>query len=233
MTKINLALILFLSAISSLKLRAQDPHFSQYFNTPLYINPANAGNGIEYMRATVIYRNQWASVASPFVTEGFMVDKTVNRLGFGLYAVKNSAGKASLKQLNISGVLSYNQPFLENNQISGALQIGMLHKSFDPSEMTFDSQFNEDVGFDPAVNSGEVFTYTSITRPDIGIGLMWQHGFGNKKINFKPFAGISFSHINKPSETFIVSNNKLPIKSALNFGAGILLKDNFELRPSV
>ncbi|HKR07101.1 MAG TPA: PorP/SprF family type IX secretion system membrane protein [Bacteroidia bacterium] len=233
MTRIITRIIFFISAFTCLKTNAQDPHFSQYFNTPLYVNPANAGNGIEYMRATLIYRNQWASVATPFVTEGFMIDKTVNRLGFGFFAVKNSAGKASLKQLNLAGVLSYNQPLGENNQVSGALQIGMLHKSFDPSEMTFDSQFNEDIGFDPSVSSGEEFTYTSITRPDAGIGFMWQHGFGNKKINFKPFAGFSFNHINKPSETFIVSGNKLPVKSNFNFGAGIMLKDNLELRPSV
>jgi type IX secretion system PorP/SprF family membrane protein len=233
MTRTITRIIFFISAFGCLNLKAQDPHFSQYFNAPLFVNPANAGNGIEYMRATLIYRNQWASVATPFVTEGFMVDKTVNRLGFGFLVVKNSAGKASLKQLNLAGALSYNQPLREDNQITGALQIGMLHKSFDPNEMTFDSQFNEDTGFDPSISSGEIYTYTSMTRPDVGIGFMWQHGFGNKKINFKPYGGISFAHINKPSETFIASDNKLPVKSTLNMGAGIMLKDNLELRPSV
>src|SRR6185295_19518334 len=124
MNRINTRIIFFISAFSYLQTNAQDPHFSQYFNTPLYINPANAGNGIEYMRATLIYRNQWASVATPFVTEGFMVDKTVNRLGFGFFAVKNSAGKSSLKQLSLAGILNYNQPIGENNTISGAVQVG-------------------------------------------------------------------------------------------------------------
>src|ERR1041384_1623445 len=110
MNKVIIRIIYFISAFSYLNTKAQDPHFSQYFNTPLYLNPANAGNGIEYMRATLIYRNQWASVSSPFITEGFLVDKKVNKLGFGFCAVKNSAGKSSLKQLNIEGVLSYNQP---------------------------------------------------------------------------------------------------------------------------
>ncbi|MEO5571742.1 MAG: PorP/SprF family type IX secretion system membrane protein [Bacteroidia bacterium] len=233
MVKLISRIIFFISACSYLNVNGQDPHFSQYFNTPLYVNPANAGNGIEYMRATLVYRNQWASVASPFVTEGFLIDKTVNRLGFGFFAVKNSAGKSSLKQLNLAGTLNYNLPLGETNQISGALQIGMLHKSFNPSEMTFDSQFNEDTGFDPTVSSGEIFTYTSITRPDVGIGIMWQHGFGNKKINFKPYGGFSIAHINNPSETFIISENKLPAKYSFNFGAGIMLKENLELRPSV
>jgi type IX secretion system PorP/SprF family membrane protein len=233
MNRIITRIIFFISAFSyPLLADAQDPHFSQYFNAPLYVNPANAGNGIEYMRATLIYRNQWASVANPFVTEGFLIDKKVNRLGLGFLAVKNSAGKSSIKQLQLAGVLSYNQPIGEDNQISGALQFGMLHKSFNPSEMTFDSQFSEDTGFDPMISSGEIFTYTNITRPDIGIGLMWQRGFGNKKINFKPFGGFSIAHLNKPSESFIASDNKLPVKSSFNFGAGIMLKENLELRPS-
>src|SRR6188768_1352132 len=103
MIKLISRIIFFITACSYLNVNGQDPHFSQYFNTPLYVNPANAGNGIEYMRATLIYRNQWASVASPFVTEGFLIDKTVNRLGFGFLAVKNSAGKSSIKQLQLAG----------------------------------------------------------------------------------------------------------------------------------
>lgn len=233
MKKILLHTFLLFTVSSYVAVKAQDPHFSQYFNTPLYVNPANAGNGIEYMRATLIYRNQWASVASPFVTEGLMVDKKVNKIGFGFLVVKNSAGKSSLKQLNLAGTLSYNQPIGDNNQVTGALQVGMLHKSFDPSDMTFDNQYSEDLGFDPAASTGEVFTNTSITRPDVGAGIMWQRGFTKPKIKFKPFVGLAISHLNKPSETFIVDDNKLPVKSTINFGAGIMLKKNIELKPSV
>lgn len=233
MGRIFTRIILLLFACGYLTVHAQDPHYSQYFNTPLFVNPANAGNGIEHMRATLIYRNQWASVANPFVTEGFMIDKKVHKVGFGFLVTKNSAGKAGLKQLNLSGVMSYNQPLGENHQLTGALQVGMNNKSFDPSQMTFDSQFAEDIGFDPAVSSGEVFTNTSITRPDLGAGFMWQRGFGMQKIKFKPFIGVAFLHLNRPSETFIVDENKLPVKSTYNLGAGIMVKENIEVRPSI
>lgn len=228
---IRIILLLFTGCMFSAK--AQDVRFSQFINAPLYVNPANAGNGIEYMRATLIYRNQWASVASPFVTEGFMIDKKVNKIGFGFYVVKNSAGKSSLKQLNLAGTMSYNQPIGENNQITGAIQLGMMHKSFDPSEMTFDSQYSEDLGFDPSANSGEIFTNTSITRPDLGAGFMWQRGFGKPKLKFKPFVGFAFSHLNKPSETFIVDQNKLPVRTTINFGAGFMIKENVEIKPAM
>ena len=47
--------------------RAQSLHFSQYFNTPLLINPANTGFNPDYdYRVGVNYRNQWASVGNPY-----------------------------------------------------------------------------------------------------------------------------------------------------------------------
>src|SRR5215813_2231473 len=49
---------------------AQDLHFSQYFNTPLLVNPANTGFApdVDY-RVGINYRNQWASITpNPYKT---------------------------------------------------------------------------------------------------------------------------------------------------------------------
>jgi len=47
--------------------QAQDIHFSQINETPLLINPANAGLGCD-MRAILNYRTQWSSVTTPYKT---------------------------------------------------------------------------------------------------------------------------------------------------------------------
>jgi len=210
---------------------AQDPHFSQYGNLPLYLNPAHSGNGIEHMRATIVYRNQWASVANPFTTQGFLIDKKVNRLGFGFQIIKNGAGAESIKQLNLSGTLGYNMPVSKESVLSGGFQVGMINKNFNPANLSFDNQYVDDVGFDPNISNGEVFTNTSITRPDLSAGLMYQRGYGNRKIKFKPFGGISFAHINRPRETFIIDDNRMPVRKTFHAGAGVVLKENIELRP--
>src|SRR6476660_596977 len=52
------------------KLYAQDLHFSQYFNSPLRVNPANTGFApdVDY-RVGLNYRNQWASITpNPYKT---------------------------------------------------------------------------------------------------------------------------------------------------------------------
>jgi len=55
-----LTLTLILAAISySNDLKAQDPHFSQFYAAPLYLNPALAGTSAGNYRVGVNYRDQW------------------------------------------------------------------------------------------------------------------------------------------------------------------------------
>src|SRR5881392_4144784 len=62
--------LLFVMATGSLRLSAQDLHFSQFFNSPLTTNPANTGflpDG-DY-RLGINYRNQWSTIMSvPYKT---------------------------------------------------------------------------------------------------------------------------------------------------------------------
>lgn len=212
----------------------QDARFSQYFNNTLSLNPGTAGNGIEYIRVTGIYRNQWAGVGNPFTTQGFAVDKVVNRVGLGGIITRNGAGDAGIRTLSIAGNLSYNLPLGDAKEhiLSAGVQVGIFNKSFDQSKMSFDNQYNPDAGYDPSISSGEIFTNTSITRPDVNVGIFWQRGWLNKDIRFKPFAGISLAHINRPNETFIIDNNKMPVKKSFYFGAGFMISDRAEIRPS-
>ncbi|MDQ3050875.1 MAG: PorP/SprF family type IX secretion system membrane protein [Bacteroidota bacterium] len=231
-TLFQLAVIFLL--IASLKSSAQDSRFSQYFNNPLLLNPAMAGNGIEYIRVTAIYRTQWAGMGTPFTTQGFAVDKVVNRIGIGAVITRNSAGDASMRTLNFVGNLSYHLPVGSRkiNTLSGGIQIGVVNKSFDPSKLTFDNQYNPDAGYDPNMSSGEDFSATSVTRPDLNIGFGWQRGWMKKDVRFKPFLGLSYSHLTKPDETFIMEATKVHRKRTVYGGAGYLFESGFEIRPS-
>ncbi len=230
-----LLLFTFLILIMPALLFGQDAHFSQFFNNQLMINPALAGNGIEYIRVTAIYRNQWAGMGTPFTTQGIAVDKVVNRIGIGAAMTRNSAGDASMRTLNFVGNLAYHLPLDADkiNTLSGGIQLGIVNKSFDPSKLTFDNQYNPDAGYDPNMGSGEEFTTTSVTRPDLNVGFVYQRGWLNNEVKFKPFAGIGYSHINRPDETFIMEVTKVHMKRTVYAGAGFMLKSNLEIRPSL
>ena len=55
-------------------LNAQDVHFSQYYNTPAFVNPANVGAFNGDLRGIINYRNQWSSIDSPFETAAFSLE---------------------------------------------------------------------------------------------------------------------------------------------------------------
>ncbi len=210
---------------------AQDPHFSQYFNLPVNYNPAWAGQGVENIRLTGIYRNQWPSLGNSINTQGVQFDKQVSRVGLGFLILKNSAGPASLKRLQLGGTVSYRIKF-GVHQIATGINVGFIQKSFDPSKMTFDDQYQEDLGYTGDVPTNEVFSFTHVTRPDLGGGFLWTMGEGGNS-KWKPFAGASLMHINKAKEVFIEEENTTPIKTVFQAGTKVIMNEKVELKPSI
>lgn len=224
----------FLVAFSA-RLNAQDPHLSQYFNVPVFYNPALAGSEIQNMRIALDYRNQWIAPGVSFKTQTIALDKIVNRVGFGLMINKNSAGKDGFSRLSILGGISYTARFGDKklNRLTAGFQVGVLQKSFNPANLTFDNQYTPDIGYDPSASSGETFANTKVSRPDVNAGLNYSYGLGNGEVKVKPFAGVSFAHINKPNESFIEENNSNPIRTTVYGGAAIRCSDILELKPLV
>src|SRR6478672_8878432 len=57
--------------------KAQDAHFSQYNETPVILNPALSCTAYD-TRIIANYKNQWASVTSPFQTYGISIEQAFN-----------------------------------------------------------------------------------------------------------------------------------------------------------
>ncbi|MBK7967144.1 MAG: PorP/SprF family type IX secretion system membrane protein [Bacteroidetes bacterium] len=140
MRKLITYLLLFICCFAARNMNAQDPHYTQAHRIPTWYNPAAAGHGVEHIRLTMLYRNQWSSVMSPFKTQGLFFDKQVSKVGLGANLVNNSAGEAGIRQLFLNGQLSYRYAF-GKNVIASGLQVGLIQKSFDHSKMTFDDQY--------------------------------------------------------------------------------------------
>lgn len=226
--------LLFTILLSVVVATAQDARFSQYYNAPLTLNPALAGNGIEYIRVSALYRTQWAGMGTPFTTQGLAVDKVVGKVGIGANILRNAAGDGGIRNLHFSGNLSYHL-HLGNEKIhtlSAGVQVGIINRSFDESKLTYDNQYNPDVGYDPTLSSNEIYTSTNITRPDVNLGILWQRGWNNKDLVFRPYVGFSLFHITRPPISFIDSDDRMPIKQTYMAGAGLMVSDQFEITPS-
>src|ERR1043165_3363086 len=65
---VKIVLAAALMAMQSIRLSAQDIHFSQFFEAPLYRNPALAGVVNADFRVQTVYRSQWNSIANAYKT---------------------------------------------------------------------------------------------------------------------------------------------------------------------
>src|SRR5436853_7389770 len=69
-----------------------DPHFSQYYVYPAWLNPALTGAFDGDYRITGIYRSQWGNISSPFSTPGLAADFTTNKnSNFGASVLNQTA----------------------------------------------------------------------------------------------------------------------------------------------
>ncbi|MCZ2224866.1 MAG: PorP/SprF family type IX secretion system membrane protein [Chitinophagales bacterium] len=212
------------------QIHAQDLHFSQYFNAPLLVNPANTGFNPDFdYRVGGNYRNQWASISSyPYKTMNIwgdaqlFTDRFENAwVGVGGALLKDVAGSGSLTSTKAYASVAYHQLLGYSSLLSAGFNIGFTQKRIDISKLTFNSQWNGKF-FDINLPSGEPFSYnsTSYFSLQAGINYSWFVN-DNLYLNF----GISASNINRPNESFFdKKNNNTKVDPRYTFFANGSLK---------
>ena len=219
---------------------AQDLHFSQYFNAPLLVNPANTGFNPDYdFRIGGNYRNQWATVGNPYKTMSVWGDTKLftNRfengwLGAGFSLVKDAAGAGSLSATTAVATVAYHQMLGYNSLLSAGFGLGYVNKRIDISKLTFDNQWNGKF-FDLTLPSNEPFAYSQASYLDLQMGLNYAY-FASENVYFN--AGLSISHVNTPRETFFdpaVSNNRLNRRFTAFANASIKIQNLWIVNPNV
>lgn len=237
--KINILVILMLTVVQ-VKLSAQDLHFSQYYNAPLLVNPANTGFNPDYdYRVGGNYRNQWASVGNPYKTMSAWGDTKLftNRfedgwMGVGVSLLKDVAGSGSLSSTRGYATVAWHQMLGYNSLLSGGFGLGFVSKRIDISKLSFDDQWNGSF-FDVTIPSNEPFAYSQSTYLDLQMGLNYAY-FASENVYFN--AGISIMHINTPRESFFdpsVSDNRVPRRITGFVNSNIKIQDLWILNPNL
>lgn len=214
---------------------AQDIHFSQYYASPLTLNPALTGKFNGTYRFEAIYRNQWASVTVPYVTYSGSADFGLFRnslgndvVGLGVMVYSDQSGDGHLTAQTAMLSLAYHKALDRQNrhQLSVGFQGGMVQKRIDETQLDFEDEW-DDSGFNWI--TGEQIT-DAITYSDFNAGFLWNSNFSD---NFDLYAGFSYNHITEPSETFLNQANTLDSRYAFHAGMNIGIGDNVNLLPSI
>ncbi len=95
--------------LSSLTIKGQDPHFSQFYANPLYLGPSFAG-ATEGGRVAAHYRNQWFDLGAKFNTYSISYDYYFSSFnsGVGVNVIQDVAGTSQLGVLQAGLHYSYN-----------------------------------------------------------------------------------------------------------------------------
>jgi len=189
-------------------LSGQDIHYSQFFNSPLNLNPALTGiyNGDARLHAN--YKNQWASVPVDYTSADLGGDfklRTGDKghfLGYGALLNYDTAGDLGLGWTGGNLFLSYSLRLSEKSLLTPGVTGGYYQRSYNPANAISGSQWG---GKGIEVGSGaEVLTTDNINFFDLGVGLnyRWQK-------EYRKFfdLGASLLHLTRPSQKFETSRS--------------------------
>jgi type IX secretion system PorP/SprF family membrane protein len=187
---------------------AQDPNFSQFFASPLTLNPALTGKFDGVYRIAGNYRNQWPTIPNAFTTKTVSIDfgilknklVDIDQLGIGILGVTDRAGDGVLVT-NYGGLsLAYHKGLDEDgfHQIGAGFQGTFVNKRLDVGLVKFADQLTP-LGFTGVTS--EIFTSKQINLSyfDMNAGVLY-NGSTNGYNNF--YIGASMYHINRPKESF-------------------------------
>jgi len=237
--------ILILSALTFVACHtvlAQDPVFSQFYTSSLYLNPALAGMEKDIVLG-MNYRSQWSGVNLPFRTFQFSAIHPIIQQGvrskhlggFGATLFSDEAGpNREIVSQGFSVASSYNFQLNRkgNHLIAAALQFGVIQKQLNMDALQWSSQYSSVMGYDPSL-PGETFIFERVTSPVIHAGAMWRLVIDNR---FKPvnmfYQGFAASNINRPKGFYIKEKDAPSILYKIHGGYLHQFSNGLEVSPN-
>ncbi len=217
---------------------AQDPHFSQFFASPLTLNPALTGKFDGTLRVAGNYRNQWPAFNNVYTTSTLSVDFAIlkSRLpdfdtwGIGILALTDKAGGGVLTNNYIGLSTSYHKALDEDGfqQIGIGFQGTYGQKRLDNSKLLFEDQLTP-FGFTGVTQDIFNSSNLNINYLDVNAGLIYT-GSTNDQNNF--YIGASMYHINRPKESFKGGNWNIAARTTISAGGYFPVSEQLTLHTS-
>lgn len=217
---------------------AQDVHFTQYFASPLTLNPAQTGLIESDWRASANIRDQWYNVSdNPYQSGTVAFDMPLlkgklpegDALGIGVMGLYDKAGSGGLQNTTLALSLAYHKSFGSEKQhtVSLGVQGYLVQKSINFDKLVFGDQFDPSNPTSYLRETQEQFPNADLTYPDFNAGLLYSGRLNDRSTMY---AGFSYYHLTRPEEKFLGtgSNENIRINSrfAGYLGGSFTLNEN-------
>jgi type IX secretion system PorP/SprF family membrane protein len=182
--------------------RAQDIHFSQFFEAPLLRNPSLAGIFSGDIRVQGVYRDQWNSITNAYRTGSLNAEykkhigQSDDFLTIGLQTLYDKAGTVGLSTTQFLPALNYHKSLstARNTYLSLGFMGGVVQRRIDLSKATTNTDFD-------GGGLGENIPNPNYIYLDGSAGMSF-----NTNLNENPadnmFIGLAYHHFNKPKNSF-------------------------------
>jgi type IX secretion system PorP/SprF family membrane protein len=215
--------IVFLSIIYSCLANlamAQDVHFSQFYHSPMQLNPAQIGVFKGAARGTINYRSQWASILenNPYrtIAASYESKLQVSRddyMGLSVDFLSDQAGPSHFSQFNGHLGGSYQKKVSgggrgsryrrnrSDQYIVAGFQVGAGQFSVNTADLWYSTQYDPNrVSVNYNAPSGEqTGPLNSNLYADLNAGMMWYSIFDDNK---SVYVGGAINHANAPDIRF-------------------------------
>jgi len=211
-------IIVIFTLFISLNGYSQDPNFSQFYNVPVYYNPAmNAiNNGV-----TINSHNRlmWTSIPKKLDTYLTSVEiESIGPFNFGALLISNIEGQADLRTNGGYFNFSFTPTFLKkNHKMQLGTSIGILSKTINENKFIFSDQLDEVYGnkYSSSFNN-EITSFNSLDLK-FGLAYRWIPKL-KKKSSRKSIltGGISINHFPGGRDAFTNAFENTPIKKVVH-----------------
>ena len=222
----------------SVMAHAQDPHFSQFFSSPLTLNPAFTGKFNGLWRLAANHRDQWPSIPKAYVTSSASIDFPILQkripendvFGAGISGLSDASANNILKLNYGSLSMSYHKSLDENgySTIGAGFQGTYSSLSLDVSKLYFEDQLTQN-GF-TGTTTDILTNGTNQSYFDMNAGVLYS-GSSNGINNY--YAGVSMYHINRPKVSFKDKNWYLSGRITIHAGGSFPVSDVLTLHTSI
>jgi len=240
--------ILFLALFFMFDLSAQDKHFTQFYASPLTLNPALTGAYNGRYRVSTIFRDQWSRVLeSPYRTFATELDvrfdintnsqyKDAAAVGLVFFRDKISGVDFGTQQIALSGAYHKGLDYENRQFLSVAFQGGISQRNLNFEQLTFGDEFDGIGGFN--FDTEEDLPINNFSYGDLSVGINYAF---TPKVRKSFYAGFAMHHILQPEVSFYrdeldeneepIGSEKLYTRLSAQLSAEIPFSETFSILP--